>query len=110
MNQQTEILELDITQADIDLALSRTYTTDGTPTCLIRENCVASVAGERHLGVKEGSLESTGDGIHIPKRKYFYTGDQSFEDYVANFDANYRFKINHSEIKPAKFILVKKAR
>lgn len=95
MNQQTEILELEITQEDIDRSIERRNTlTERICNC-----CVVSTAAQRQLG--DETVSSAHGEIYLEDNtQYEYNSELAV--YMSDFD-NKRY----DKVTPRKFILVK---
>ena len=102
MNQQTEILELDITQDIIDTAIENMKTCNRPS-----QFCVVSEAA-RHANV-EGFHRSAAGKLIDSYHNTIWGGGEEAAEVMANFDSNFfkDKKVVKKTIKPTKLIFTK---
>lgn len=95
MKQNTEILELEITQEDIDRSIERSK--NGLPS----RCCVVSTAAQRQLN--DPTIASAAGELYIYEPEYtVFDGGQELQNVMDMFDRD-----EFHKIKPRKFILTK---
>ena len=91
-DQNTQILELEITQEDIDKSIERRKKRGAD----ITRCCVISTAAQRQLNNKR--IESAFGSLWFNNQEF--KGDNDLEEFMVAFDSR-----NYSSLKPRKFIL-----